>query len=209
MMRKIVMIGLRLATAACVVVGLAQVNLAHAEATKYRLDESAKNRAEFHSDATLESFDGKAKSIKAEFTVDSDDITRTTGTVTIDLRQLDTGIKLRNKHMCENHLQCDSFPNAVFTVDSVTLADGSGPSLGAGSRKVGVKGSMAIHGQTRTVSVIGTVGAAIVGGNSPALRLQAVFPLKLADYGIPRPEFLFLKLSEEVKITVDLTIVPI
>ncbi|HWO58099.1 MAG TPA: YceI family protein [bacterium] len=168
------------------------------QAAPYVLDPAAKNRVEFHSKATLESFSGKAKTFTAEFEVDPAQLRRTRGKVTVDLRTLDTGIDLRNKHMRENHLHTDSFPNAVYAIDSVaTAADGATVTT--------VYGRMTIHGQTRAMTVPASVAET---GDGTGYRLQSEFPLKITDFGIPRPEFLFLKLAEEVRIVVDLVIVP-
>lgn len=171
-------------------------------AATYRLDKSAKNRAEFQSKATLESFSGKAKQITAEFELDPTNLAATKGTVTVDLRSLDTGIDLRNKHMRENHLHTDSFPSAVFVLDSVRGQTVLAPT---GSTPLSVHGTMTIHGTKLGISVPGTVAATAKPGT---VRLQTEFPLKITDFGIPRPEFLFLKLAEEVKIIVDLTLEP-
>lgn len=169
-------------------------------AAPYTLDSKAKNRVEFHSKATLESFSGKAKGITAVFDIDPTTLHSTKGRVTVDLRSLDTGIDLRNKHMRENHLHTDSFPNAVFELDSVA---GAGTSAIAPTI-VTIHGAMTIHGTTRVVSAPAT----ITGLGSDAVRVQAEFPLKITEYGVPRPEFLFLKLAEEVRIIVDLTLTP-
>jgi polyisoprenoid-binding protein YceI len=172
-----------------------------ASAAPYGLDAKAKNRVEFHSKATLESFSGKAKGIRAEFDVDPVALHSTKGKVTVDLRTLDTGIDLRNKHMRENHLHTDSFPNAVFELDSVA---GTGTSTPNAPEVLVLHGSMTIHGITKEISTPAT----ITGLGSDAIRVQAEFPLKITEYGVPRPEFLFLKLAEEVRIVVDLTLSP-
>ena len=166
----------------------------------YRLDKSAKNRVEFQSKATLESFGGKAKQVTAEFELNPADLKATKGTVTVDLRSLDTGIELRNKHMRENHLQTDSFPNAVFVLDSVR---GQTVLAHTGSTPLTVHGTMTMHGTKLGISAPGTVQPGLKPGT---IRLQTEFPLKITEYRIPRPEFLFLKLAEEVKIIVDLTV---
>ena len=171
-------------------------------AATYRLDKSAKNRAEFQSKATLESFGGKSKQIAAEFELDPATLAATRGTVTVDLRSLDTGIELRNKHMRENHLHTDSFPTAVFVLDSVR---GNNTLEPTGPTELMVYGSMTMHGTSHAIAASGTVQT---GAKSGTVRLQTEFPLKITDYGIPRPEFLFLKLAEEVKIIVDLTVEP-
>lgn len=169
-------------------------------AAPYVLDTKAKNRVEFHSKATLESFSGKAKGITAEFDIDPVALNSAEGKVTVDLRTLDTGIDLRNKHMRENHLHTDSFPNAVFELDSVagTAASADTPAM------LTLHGTMTIHGTSKGVSTPATIS----GLGSDAIRVQAEFPLRITEYGVPRPEFLFLKLAEEVRIIVDLTLSP-
>jgi polyisoprenoid-binding protein YceI len=174
---------------------------ASAFAASYVLDAKAKNRVEFHSKATLESFSGKAKSITAELDVDPEKPMAARGKVTVDLRTLDTGIDLRNKHMRENHLHTDSFPSAVFTLDSIS---GNGELSADGPTPLAIHGQMTIHGVTKSVTTPATLSAAGTRG----MRIQTEFPLKITEYGIPRPEFLFLKLAEEVRIIVDLTLSP-
>jgi polyisoprenoid-binding protein YceI len=169
-------------------------------AASYRLDSKTKNRVEFQSKARLESFSGKAKAITADFEIDTTDLDATTGTVTVDLRSLDTGIELRNRHMRDNHLHTDSFPNAVFVIDSIRSRTAT-----AEGAEVMAHGTMTIHGTSRPISAAGTVQSVSGAG----MRIQTEFPLVITAYGIPRPEFLFLKLAEEVKIVVDLTIVPV
>lgn len=182
--------------------GLIVVLSSHAASgATYVLDSKAKNRIEFHSKATLESFSGKSRNFSAQFEVDAAQLGRSTGTVKVDLRTLDTGIDLRNKHMRENHLHTDSFPEAIFVLDSVT---GAGSLAGVGLTQITVHGKMTIHGVTKPLAV----PASLTPADAGALRLQTEFPLKITDFGIPRPEFLFLKLAEDVRILVDLTISP-
>jgi len=171
----------------------------------YRLSTKAKNRVEFHSKATLESFSGKSKSILAEFDVEPAKLSSTKGKVTVDLRTLDTGLELRNKHMRENHLHTDSFPNAIFELDSLVML----PSPNPGVDSVAIHGAMTIHGVSRPVSAVGVVTGRDRDGSTGPLRIESDFPLKITEFGIPRPEFLFLKLAEEVKIVVDLTLEPL
>lgn len=174
-------------------------------ADSYQLSGKAKNRVEFHSKATLESFSGKARSIVAEFEVDPKNLPATKGKVTVDLRSLDTGLDLRNKHMRENHLHTDSFPNAVFELDSLVMSPGQASDGDA----VTLFGAMTIHGVTHSVTTKGLVTGRSESAAAAPLRIETDFTLKITDYGIPRPEFLFLKLAEEVKIIVDLTLEPV
>lgn len=198
------LLAVRLGLSFLIAAGLMTWPLSRSIAEPYTLSADFKNRVEFQSKATLESFNGKAKGITAEFEVDPANLSRSRGTVTVDLRSLDTGIEMRNKHMRNNHLQTDSFPNAVFALDSVSGSHSMTPS---GPTSITVHGTMTIHGVSRLLSAPATL-LPVAGKAEGAVRLQTEFPLKMTDYGIPRPEFLFLKLAEEVKIVVDLTVVP-
>jgi polyisoprenoid-binding protein YceI len=180
-------------------------------AGQFVLAKSIRQKIEFHSKATMESITGKAKVISAQFDIDPSHVRTARGTVTVDLKSLDTGIGLRDKHMRDNHLHADSFPAALFTVDSVSLAGGTLPSLNAGEpTALTIHGQMALHGVTKPLSIPAKATYRPADPAKPGtfgiLRLETAFGVKLSDYAIPRPEFLFLKLSEEVKITIDLTL---
>lgn len=117
--------------------------------------------------------------------------------VHVDLVSMTTGLSLRDKHMRENHLHTEKFPEAVFTSTDFTLT--ATPSKGSKVLAT-VKGTLLLHGVTRDVSP--EVYVTLSDDNS--LSVEARFTIALADYEIPRPEFLVMKLSEEQQIIVKL-----
>ena len=64
-----------------------------------------------------------------------------------------------------------------------------------------VEGTFAIHGASHRLHL--TVETTLVRDKSgEAIKFQTAFPVSLAGYGIPRPEFLVLKLADVQKVSV-------
>ncbi|MCC6475885.1 YceI family protein [bacterium] len=121
--------------------------------------------------------------------------------VHVDMASITTGLSLRDKHMRENHLHTDKFPEAVFTSTEFALT----ATPVAGSKVLAaVKGNFTLHGVTRELSP--EVYVTLSDDNS--LIVEAAFTVTLADYEIPRPEFLVMKLSELQQIKVKLKATP-
>jgi polyisoprenoid-binding protein YceI len=103
--------------------------------------------------------------------------------------------------MRENHLHTDKFPEAVFTSTEFTLT--ATPAKGA-KVLASVKGNLTLHGVTREVSP----EVYVTLSDDHSLLVEASFSVTLADYEIPRPEFLVMKLSELQQIKVKLKAIP-
>lgn len=175
-----------------------------ARADRYVIVPGGGSEVIFRSEAPLESFEGKTDRVSGEIDLDwSDPAGATEIRVTVDLAALDTGIDLRNRHMRENHLHTDAFPEAVFTVRTLR-----GPTVGTGAPTdtvdCAVTGDFSLHGVTKER----TVPVTIVPGAVGSLTIEARFDVNLADHEIPRPKFLFLKLDETQHVRVHLVAVP-
>lgn len=169
----------------------------------------ARNIVRFISKATLETVKGVTSSVTASVNADLSDVTKTTGTVTVDLSSLDTGIDMRNQHMRERFLETAQFPKATFELKKVT-PKGNVTLKPNQPLEMLLEGSLTIHGATRdsiTVPASATLLPAQPekGGDQGEnlLHLVALLPVRLQDYRIERPEFLFMKLNENVQIEVD------
>jgi polyisoprenoid-binding protein YceI len=169
----------------------------------------AKNLALFHSEATIESFEGSTRQVSGQVKVDpAAPGTGSTAWFQVDLTTLDTGISMRNTHMRENHLHTAKYPTTRFELKSLS---GPAPALKAGAPvRLTATGDFTLHGVTkaRTVPVDVTWypdGAKTPAKKAgPALHLVCHFDVGLADHQIPRPEFLFMKMAEQMQVTVDL-----
>lgn len=176
-------------------------------AARYTIDPDAKgNRVTFLSKAPLESFEGTTSHVSGYVVVDP---THVTGKVSlhfeVDLESLDTGKSKRNKHMRERHLETDTYPTATFS--GATIVEGSAAKLVAGTLTTfDLEGDFEIHGVVRRMIVHAEVTLSTDGGHE-ALHIVARFDVALSDYDISRPRFLFMKLNDIQKVTVELTAV--
>ena len=159
------------------------------------------NLVRFESKAPLETFDGKTRAVQGSVTLDPTALGDSIDVrVDVDLATLDTGISLRNKHMRENHLETDKYPQAVFHGGKVTQC--SRPNLAAGTTTTClVEGTFGLHGVDRRMQIPVELTRAPDG---KTLRIVARFPVALADHRIPRPGFLVMKLQDVQQVTVEL-----
>lgn len=116
--------------------------------------------------------------------------------VRVPLRNLTTGISLRDHHMRDKYLQIASFPNAELTVDrsAIHFPVGEGVSTGDAT------GSMAIHGHTKNVTFHYTLARA--GGQ---LRVAGTTSIDIRDFGIDIPSYLGITVKPHVDIEVQFT----
>ncbi|MGE5352262.1 MAG: YceI family protein [Ignavibacteriales bacterium] len=164
-------------------------------ATEYDVDKSHKNMVKFTSDAKIENFDGTTDKIDGYMTWEGDDILNKSQLYfEVDLRTLDTGIGLRNRHMREDFLETDKYPMTNFK-GKLVKAD----KLPDGKLNVTAEGNMFIHGVTKPITIKGTLAPSEGGG----YRVQSNFEVKLTDYNIPIPQLMFLKISEVMKLNLD------
>ncbi|NCP83430.1 MAG: YceI family protein [Bacteroidetes bacterium] len=141
---------------------------------------------EFLSEATVESFTGSSNQLNGYI-----NLSDSTLDFYLDLATLETGVKLRDEHMRENHLETEKFPYAEFSGKmrgfDTAIAD---------SQQVFANGTFTIHGVSKEIEVEGK--AILVDGK---FGLSATWNIILQDYEITRPKFLFLKLSESQIVT--------
>ncbi|NUO19700.1 YceI family protein [bacterium] len=154
------------------------------------------NHVTFTSEAPLEEIVGKTN-IVTGFVMLPDASHPGSAEIHVDMASFDTGMSLRNKHMRENHLETDKFPEAVFKLTRLEIP---GEHLQEGSRTaVNLSGTMLLHGVSREISPIAWLTV-----NGSDLLIEAKFTLRLQDYNITRPEFLIMKLADEQRIDVKL-----
>jgi polyisoprenoid-binding protein YceI len=184
-------------------ISLLLAGMALAEPVKLIVSPSASNTAGFHSDATIESFDGSTQALKGEITVDPENPSSAgPAWLEVDLRELSTGLAMRDRHMRENHLHTDEFPLTRFDLDGIVageLSDGT-------TTVIKLDGRVQLHGVEKTRSIEASVtwhDASAQHDGRQALHLQCSFPIALAEHKIPRPEFLFMKVAEEMEVTLD------
>lgn len=157
------------------------------------------NEVVFTSKAASESFQGKTNQMSGSITVDPTQMGDSVAVhIEVDLNSLSTGIGKRDQHMRDNHLETGKYPKAVF--DGVTLKSGNGSALTIGTpAKLDVEGTFTLHGVMRRLRT--TVEVLLKDDHT--LQFKTGFNVPLADYEIPRPKFLFLKLGEVQEVAVS------
>ncbi len=98
---------------------------------------------------------------------------------------------LMQEHFNEKYLESDTYPYATFTGKITNWQQGIDmPNAMA-------KGVMKIHGVEKNIQVEGSITSA------KKLKIKAVFPVKVAEYGIEVPSLMFQKIAEVVEVTVE------
>ena len=156
----------------------------------------------FTSKAPTETFQGKTDHMEGTLTLNpaavGDSITVH---LEVDLASLDTGKKMRNQHMRDDHLETDKYPKAVF--DGAAVLSPAGAKLEAGKlTPFQIEGTFALHGVTRRLRCPAEATFTPVGQGG-RIAFRATFSVALPDYQIKRPEFLFLKLAEVQEVEVS------
>jgi len=109
----------------------------------------------------------------------------------IPIKEFEFKKSLMREHFNENYMESDRFPDASFVGKVMGYVPGNG------TEEARAEGDLKIHGITKRVTLPGTIRQE---GNK--LWMEAVFRVKLEDYGIEIPTLLFRNIAEEVEVTV-------
>lgn len=112
----------------------------------------------------------------------------------LDLETLDTGIRLRNKHMRDSYLETNTYPFAEFRGQLAQVPDFTE----SDTATVVAIGRFKVHGIEREIEVPG-----ILVRTSEGLLLTAEFKVDLPDYEISVPKVVFYELSETQEIRIE------
>lgn len=146
------------------------------------------------------SFEARTTSLDGRLTIDPTSSVLV-GDLSVDLATLDTGIALRNQHLRENYLEVQK-PGYEKAVLSAVDVGALTPDVTGGTRAFTAR--LRLHGTTRPVS-----GRATLERRGGLLRVDATFPVSIADYGIPDPRYLGVGVRNEVTVRVRFDASPI
>ena len=148
------------------------------------------------------SFDAKTTSLTASVVPAASRHPSYMGSFSVDLRTLDTGIDLRNEHLRNSYLEVakgDGFEKAVFSDISLGEVD---PETFQG--QTSFTGTFLLHGVKRTIT-----GRAEIHRSPTSVRVEANFPVTLADYGIAKPQYLGIGVKNQVQVKVAFAARPV
>lgn len=137
------------------------------------------------------SFDARATAVVGEMRTTPGN--RLEGRLQVDLRSLETGIALRDRHLKETYLEVGKpgFDRAVL--EQIQLERMTGPTP--------FTGLLTLHGRQRAIS-----GTATLQETREGLRVEAEFPVRLSEFAIAEPTYLGVGVTQEVRVRVLLTV---
>lgn len=163
-------------------------------AQEFHVEKSDENLVKFISDAPIEDFEGITSTIDGYLYFEDGDYTNNSAIYfEVDLRTLDTGIGLRNRHMRENYLETENFPFAKYSGKIVSTKK-----LSDNKIEVSVEGEMDVHGVKLPQNITGTITV-----NGDVLTIESEFIVKLSDHEIEVPSLMFMKIDEDMQLIVS------
>jgi hypothetical protein len=142
------------------------------------------------------SFEAKTTSLTGALTPASTHPAMLVGTLVVDVRTLDSGIGLRDEHLRNTYLEVgrgEGFDTAVLS--NIDLGGVTETFQG----RTRFTAELLIHGVKKAVA-----GQAEVRREGPGVRVDAGFPVTLADFGIAKPRYLGVGVKDDVQVRVSL-----
>lgn len=147
------------------------------------------------------SFEAKTKALSGTTTLKQPKPAAFGGEIAVDLKTLDTGIGLRNRHLRENYLEVakgEGFDKAVLS--DIQLGDVDATTF---QGKTSFTGNLRLHGVSKPVK-----GEATIQRTGSNVRVAATFPLRLLDHAIEKPQYLGVGVKTEVTVRVAFDATP-
>ena len=178
-----------------VLVPLSFIITAFTGGTELHVKQDTNNLVKFISDAKIETFEGVTNNVDGYMYWEGDDLTNKSQVYfEVDLNTIDTGIGLRNRHMRENYLETDKYRYTNFS-GKITSAKKTDKD----KYDVEVEGTISIHGVIKPLMVKGTVTKV----DDKDYTIKTMFEVKLSDFKIEVPSLMFLKVSEVIKLQLN------
>lgn len=177
------------------IVLLLQLPVSFAQQTGRNIYMSTAGKASFVSEAPLELI--KASSDQLKGLIDMDKRTFAFNMPTRSFKGFNS--PLQQEHFYENYIESDLYPNATFEGKIIEQVDLTEP----GDYRLRAKGNLSIHGiaDERVIQV------RVMAGEDK-LVVTAEFDVMLEDHNITVPKMVYQKISEKIRVSVELTFEP-
>jgi len=166
------------------------------------------NQISVFSESTLEDFTIVCNEIAGKWQVDPGDVEAINGQFSLRVKDLKTGIELRDHHLqSADWLDADKHPEIVLKI--IRAEDVK--KVNKNSATMNLAGTCSLHGRTRDVRMPCTLAyldespETMRRAKGDLVRLRADFKIKLSDYGVFGPagsDFIGLKVANELPIKV-------
>jgi polyisoprenoid-binding protein YceI len=148
------------------------------------------------------SFEAKTATLTGTLRLTDPHGAQLSGDLVVDLADLDTGIGLRNEHLRNTYLEVSkdaAFQHAVLSDVKLGEID---PETFQG--RTAFSGTLVLHGVKRPVT-----GQAEIRREGASVRVEATFPVTIADYAIAKPQYLGVGVKDQVQVKVSLVAAPV
>jgi polyisoprenoid-binding protein YceI len=141
---------------------------------------------------------GRTPAVTGSMTIEHEKVTA--GSVSADLRELESGRAARDRYLHDNSLQTDTIPNTTFTltqpIDLGQVRQGT-------EQKLEVAGTLKLHDVERPVQL--TVDARWTGDR---IDVAGTVPIVLADYQIATPKTPIVSVADHGSLELQLVFHP-
>ena len=157
----------------------------------------------YDASAGAETWQGVAPATLVRLAFDDADLRDLRLEVEVAPADFDSGNRFRDTNARRVTFETDAHPVATFTANGVTAEDGAPPlDLPDGAaRTVTLEGTLALHGVRRDVAV-----PVRLDRDGDLVDVTGAFTVRLEDYGMTAPSFLWRSVDEEVRVTLDLQV---
>ncbi|MBX2916952.1 MAG: YceI family protein [Cyclobacteriaceae bacterium] len=152
-----------------------------------------KSKVVFFSDAAIEDIRAENSKSLSIYNAETNEVA-----FSIPISEFQFENSTMREHFNEKYMDTDKFPKATFQGKFSPFNP-----AGKEQQPVTATGKLTIHGVTRDVEIVGSIIPAI-----QTFVARATFIVKLADYNIKIPTFLWQKIAEQVEVTVEFSYKP-
>ncbi|MCB9073257.1 MAG: YceI family protein [Bdellovibrionaceae bacterium] len=135
---------------------------------------------------------GESHDLKPDLNVENQKIS---GTISVALKTLDTGISLRDEHMKDKYLEVGKYPIAKLQVKDIALPQ---PLEKISKTDIDTNGTLSLHGQEKSVPL-----RIHVETQGEKIQVSATTTIKVSDFSITIPKYMGITVADNVDINVS------
>lgn len=153
-------------------------------------DAVAENSVRFLSSAPVENIEGSAKGVQGSFVLDADNLENSTGTITVEVKSMKTGITKRDDHMyAKDWLDADAYPKITYNLKK--LSDIKIKSDNGRAEIFAIaEGDFTLHGVTNPIKANININYVLENADTKKkaegdlVKVKATFTVPLKDFKI-------------------------
>lgn len=150
----------------------------------------SQTKVNFHADGKIMKVHGENGKATGSFAIQNGAVS---GSAIVELKDLTTGISLRDEHMKDKYLEIKKHPKAIFEITDMKL-----PANFDGEAEVPFRGKLTVHGVANPVA-----GTAKLSKSGASLKGDVEFNTSISKHKIELPKYSGIVIKDEVKVKVQ------